>query len=315
MKNISGKTLMIALMLFMYPTLSFSQHIFQNFKRIVFLGNSITYAGNYVNDIETYFIVHNPKLHVQFINVGLPSETVSGLSEPGHAGGKFPRPDLHERLERVLAQTKPDLVFACYGMNDGIYMPFDKTRFEKFKDGITRMHNEVVKTGAKIIHLTPPVYDELKGKSIGYAAVLDRYSDWLLSLKSLKKWEVIDIHYPMKNYLDAHRKVDAKFSLDGFALASDGVHPGETGHWIMARQILMNLGCKDVAHSTGIIENLSAIPNSFQIFKLVEQRQEMMKHAWLSATKYIRPDIPAGLPIDEAMAKYAEIDSEIHALQ
>jgi hypothetical protein len=40
------------------------------------------------------------------IDAGPPSETVSGLSEEGHAGGQFPRPDLVERLTRVLAVTK-----------------------------------------------------------------------------------------------------------------------------------------------------------------------------------------------------------------
>src|SRR5436305_15257546 len=79
--------------------------------RILFLGNSITYAGNYITDIEAYFVTHYPNKTYEFINMGLPSETVSGLSEQGHAEGKFPRPDLHERLDRVLALTKPDLVF------------------------------------------------------------------------------------------------------------------------------------------------------------------------------------------------------------
>src|SRR5207245_1329485 len=115
---------------------SYAQDIPFNVKRIVFLGNSITYAGNYIIDIEAYFITHYPGRHIEFVNVGLSSETVSGLTEPGHAGGRFPRPDLHERLDRVLAQTKPDLVFASYGMNDGIYMPFDTRRFSKFKEGI-----------------------------------------------------------------------------------------------------------------------------------------------------------------------------------
>ena len=109
---------------------SFAQSIAPGIKRILFLGNSITWAGNYVNDVEAYLRVQYPKRQLEFINVGLSSETVSGLSEPGHAGGSFPRPDLHERLSRVLKQTKPDLVFACYGMNDGIYMPFDNERFQ-----------------------------------------------------------------------------------------------------------------------------------------------------------------------------------------
>ncbi|MDQ6813524.1 MAG: G-D-S-L family lipolytic protein, partial [Bacteroidota bacterium] len=143
------------------PNWSFAQPLAAGVKRILFLGNSITWAGNYVNDVEAFIRVQHPVRELEFINAGLSSETVSGLSEPGHAGGSFPRPDLHERLARVLTQTKPDLVFACYGMNDGIYMPFDLDRFQKFKDGINWLHAEVTKTGARLIHLTPPYYDEV----------------------------------------------------------------------------------------------------------------------------------------------------------
>lgn len=78
-------------------------------QRVVFLGDSITHSGFYVACIETYFLTRHPDRSIEFINLGLSSETVSGLSEEGHAGGAFPRPDLHERLARVLAQTKPDL--------------------------------------------------------------------------------------------------------------------------------------------------------------------------------------------------------------
>jgi lysophospholipase L1-like esterase len=293
---------------------SHSQNLSSDVKRILFIGNSITYQGNYVNAVEAYFLTHFPGKKYEIINVGLPSETVSGLSEPGHAGGAFPRPDLHERLHRVLAQIKPDLVFASYGMNDGIYLPLDADRFKHFKDGINWLHEEVVKTGARIIHLTPPVYDELTGKSTGYAAVLDRYTDWLLSLRSSLKWEVIDVHYPMKKYLEAHRKVDSKFALNGFALASDGVHPGETGHWIMAKQILLYLGCEQAAKSHGIAEDVSQFPNGLEILKLVTERQMIMRDAWLTATGYIRPGLNDGLPIAEAQLKSQEIERKIHTL-
>ena len=98
-------------------------------RRVVFLGDSITYAGGYIAYLEAFLRLDDPKLRCEFLDLGLPSETVSGLTEPGHAGGQFPRPDLHERLDRVLAQTKPDLIVACYGMNDGIYHPFSEARF------------------------------------------------------------------------------------------------------------------------------------------------------------------------------------------
>ena len=72
-------------------------------KRVVFLGDSITHAGGYIDAIETALIVQYPERHIELLNLGLPSETTSGLSEPGHAGGQFPRPDLHERFILIIS--------------------------------------------------------------------------------------------------------------------------------------------------------------------------------------------------------------------
>ena len=131
-------------------------------ERVLMLGDSITYAGGWVADVAAWMEYHG--LAAEVIDCGLPSETVSGLSEEGHAGGQFPRPDLHERLDRVLRLVRPDLVLACYGMNCGIYKPLDETRFARFRDGIERLHAAVEQAGATIIHLTPPVYGGPPGK-------------------------------------------------------------------------------------------------------------------------------------------------------
>jgi lysophospholipase L1-like esterase len=291
-----------------------AQKIDPKVKRIVFLGNSITWQANYINDVIAYLTVHYPGRHFDFINVGLPSETVSGLSEPGHANGAFPRPDLHERLQRVLDQTKPDLVFACYGMNDGIYLPLDEGRFEKFREGLNWLHAEVVKSGAQIIHITPPVFDELRGGDPGYAAVLDAYAKWVMGKHSAIYWEVIDVHFPMKKYLEAHRKVDAKFNLDGFALTSDGVHPGELGHWIMARQILVYLCGDSIANFTSAEKSLAVNKNGIAILKLITERQNMLRDAWLTSTGHKRPGLPVGMPLDSAMRKSEEMGVRLDSL-
>src|SRR5262245_31791564 len=123
-------------------------------RRIVFLGDSITYGGEYVEYLEAWFRCTYPAANTDFLNLGLPSETVSGLSEPGHAGGAFPRPDLHERLERILTKAKPSLVVACYGMNDGIYHPYSEQRAAAFQNGIRRLREKVEAVGSRMIHLT-----------------------------------------------------------------------------------------------------------------------------------------------------------------
>ena len=75
---------------------------------------------------------------------------------------------MHERLARVLAQTKPDVVVACYGMNDGIYYPFGEERFQKFQDGIRRLREQAASAGAKVLHITPPTFDPvpLQGRTL-----------------------------------------------------------------------------------------------------------------------------------------------------
>lgn len=283
-------------------------------QKILFLGNSITYAGNYITDIEAYLITHHPNKKFEIINAGLPSETVSGLSEDGHADGKFPRPDLHERLDRVIAITHPDIVFACYGMNDGIYLPFDKIRFQKFKDGINWLHNKIVESGALIIHVTPPVYDELKGNNAGYANTLDKYSDWIISQHKSAGWEVANVHVTMKKYLEAHRKIDKKFHISGFALSVDGVHPNEVGHWIMAKTILQYLKEEEATFFSDIKAALSNNKNGDKIFNLVSQKQSIMKDAWLSASGHKRPAMKVGLPLAEAKLKAQDIEAEIAKL-
>lgn len=281
---------------------------FQNVRRIVFLGDSITYSGQYVEWVEAYCVTRFPDRHIEFLNLGLPSETVSGLSEDGHAGGTFPRPDLHERLGRVLEKTEPDLVVACYGMNDGIYLPFSEERFQKFQDGIKRLRERVTATGAKIIHVTPPTFDEVKGGHPGYGNALDRYSDWLLAQRAAG-WDVADLHGPMNRYLAERRMRDPKFFLAG-----DGVHCGDTGHWIIAKQLLLHLGAQDLANMDEPKAMLAGCPHGEQMLKLIQQRQRMTKDSWLTDVRHVRPGMGKGVPLPEAIAKAAEIEAQIRQL-
>jgi lysophospholipase L1-like esterase len=277
-------------------------------KRVLFLGDSITYAGQYVEFVETYFATRFPERRIEFLNLGLPSETVSGLSEEGHADGTFPRPDLHERLGRVLERTQPDTLIACYGMNDGIYLPYAEARFQAFSNGIVRLRQSVAVAGARIIHVTPPVFDEARGKGPGYANTLDRYSDWLLRQREAG-WDVADLHGPMSQLLAERREANPKFFLAG-----DGVHPGELGHWIMAKQVLLHLGAKDVTATGSPDDLLRGYPGGPRILKLVQEKQRLLKDAWLTETGHTRPGMKKGLPLAEAQAKAAELEQQIRAL-
>jgi lysophospholipase L1-like esterase len=290
-------------------------------KRVVFLGDSITYGGQYVDDFELFLFARFPQRKIEVIDAGLPSETVSGLSEDGHAGGKFPRPDLHERLDRVLAKTKPDLVFACYGMNDGIYLPLDEARFAKYRDGILRLREKVAAAGAQIIHLTPPTFHHLDarpkpapdGKAPasllgGYNEVLDRYAAWLLEQRA-KGWRVIDIHGPMNAFIEAQRKTDPDF-----VFAKDGVHANDAGHALMADELIAGLAPADAAWWQKFKAALAAHAKGAELRKLIRQRERVLCDAYLNEAGHQRPGMARGLPVAEAEAKAAELETAIRAL-
>ena len=291
--------------------------------RVVFLGDSITYGGQFVDDVETGLKLAQPTNNFEVINLGLPSETVSGLSEPGHAGGAFPRPDLHERLERVMQKTKPDVIIACYGMNDGIYFPLAGDRFKAFQDGMSRLHDRAVAAGARIIHLTPPVFDPLplKGSTLpagrdsypqpyeDYNKVLDHYSEWLMAQKA-QGWEVVDIHTPINQFLAAKRQSEPNFTLAG-----DGVHPNDTGHWLMARPLLAYLvPSSDFAKWQDPSEMVTHYPQGAGLLKLVQQRQQWLKDAWLTDVGHLRPGMGKGIPLAEAQQKAAALEVQMQAL-
>jgi lysophospholipase L1-like esterase len=214
-------------------------------KQILFLGDSITYAGTYISYVDAYLFTRFPERHYTLINLGLPSETASGLSEPDHP---FPRPDVHERLTRALSQVKPDVVVICYGMNDGIYHPPAKQRLKKFQQGIQGLLAEVSKVGARITLMTPPPFDPIPIKDkvlprsaskfawfkpyADYDDVLAGYARWELTLRD-KDLTVVDVHVAIRQHLDMMRARDGSYRLAG-----DGIHPNATGHWLIAQQLL-----------------------------------------------------------------------------
>ena len=285
-------------------------------QRIAFLGDSITQGGGYIEIIEAALIAQHPEVTKEIIPLGLSSETVSGLSEDGHAGGKFPRPDLHERLDRVLEKANPQLVFACYGMNDGIYYPLGAQRTKAFQDGMKKLHAKVTATGARIMHLTPPVFDPVpimarllppgldkyEKPYQGYNEVLDFYSDWLLDMRQ-QGWEVLDIHGPMNAAIAEKRKSDPEFTF-----SKDGVHPGPEGHVLMAHAVLDAWGLKVKADGT------PDHPNGAAILAVIKKKHAILRPAWLSYVGHKRPGNAPGLPMEEAKAKAAEFDAEARKL-
>lgn len=285
-------------------------HLLQQSRRIVFVGDSITYAGGYIASFEAWLVTQDLPHLPQVINVGLPSETVSGLSEEGHAGGRFPRPDLAERLDRVLAKTDPDLVVACYGINCGIYQPLDEERFHHYRVGLADLKDRVEAAGAEIVFLTPPTYDDERSsiRSFSYNAVLAHYSNWLLEQR-LQGWNVIDLHGPMTRELAWRRQADPEFTFQ-----PDAVHPNADGHWFITQRLIRAFGDPDAATAATPEQMLAAAGLTADAVPLIEERMNVLRNAFLTATGHLRPGLPQGLPLPEAEQKAAAIGNQIRML-
>ena len=320
MKPLRTLTLVLAaLVAFASPALA--EDFLPGVKRVLFLGDSITYAGHYTELFDAFIFTQFPGAHIEVIDCGLPSETCSGLSEAGHAGGKFPRPDVHERLDRVLATVKPDLVFACYGMNCGIYLPLDDARFAAYQAGIRKLREKVEKAGAKIIHLTPPVFDPLPIQARtkpadmvkdgeffeGYNGVLDRYSAWLVEQGKAEGWRVIDTHSEMAAALAEKRKTDA-----GFFYAKDGVHASNDGHRVIAEAILHALAPKKAAAFFKLLDSDWAKgADGHAFFDAVHKRNRLLCDSYLTTAGHLRPGMAKGLAVAEAEEKAATFEKTI----
>jgi lysophospholipase L1-like esterase len=217
--------------------------ILKNGDKVLFIGDSNTYADEYIQYLDAYLFTRFPFSHFELINRGMPSETVAGTSETTHIP---PRPDLHTRFERTVPPINPNFVMACYGMNDGIYALPNAANFAKFQEGIRWMIQSVEKkTHAPLIIATPPPFDPLPYKNkpptnppdyrrpdSGYDATLSQYSGWLLSLHE-PNVTVIDLHRFISELLTEKRRSDPDYILAG-----DGVHLNATGHMLWALQIL-----------------------------------------------------------------------------
>ena len=284
-------------------------NLFEGKKRVLFVGDSITHSGGYVAWIETQIRLQFDEIPT-IINIGLSSETCSGLSEPDHP---FPRPDIHTRLDAALAKVRPDLVFACYGMNDGIYYPFGEDRFKAYQSGVNLLIKKVHASGAKLVLLTPPPFDPtpLKGtpkiKPLGekkyawfamykkYDDVLARYATWVMEQEGRVE-KLIDVHTPLLNYAVEQRKRNPKFTL-----SPDGIHPNALGHRLLGQTVAKACGLKHIEPSA-------------ELLKAVTQKTSLMHDAWLTHVGHERPGTKAGLPLKEANAQAAELEKIINQL-
>ncbi|MEM6630325.1 MAG: SGNH/GDSL hydrolase family protein [Bacteroidota bacterium] len=294
-----------------------TEHSIPGPENILFLGNSITYGGRYVDYIETAFILQAQNHEVGIIDLGLSSETVSGLSETDHP---FPRPSLEDRLTACLDSIQPDQVVACYGMNCGIYHPFDGSRFSAFQEGIQLLVDQTQSRGIKLTLLTPPPFaarlrDSFpEPNSLGYSyrfpyvqydAVLGSYADWMLGFAANNDIEVVDIRTPLEEHMDLAYS------------SKDIIHPNSLGHALIAESLLETWNRSVFPQVLTFGNDLTAEDSTWQaVEEIVRKQRESYDRALLNHIGHQHPGIlkQAVLPLGDAFQEYQNWEGKLETL-
>jgi lysophospholipase L1-like esterase len=315
-KHLSPKRFLAALSFLLAVCCAASaQSVLAN-KRVLWLGDSITQAGDYVTFVEYFLEKQYPADKFDFISIGLASETASCLSEKTHP---FPRPCVQERLQHALDMVKPQVVVACYGMNDGIYHPQSAERMQAFEHGIDKLIAAAHAVGAQVVLLTPPQFDALPVREkvvpasaadfgfmapyAGYDDVLADYARWEMQLPKSEA-TVIDLHEPMDAYIAKQRAKEPDFTF----AKKDGIHPNAAGHLLMAQILLRAVG---IPEADAELEKIEADP----LYGLIKEQREARSVGWLKYVGYTRGETVKSDSVTDVEDKNAKLQVKIDTLR
>jgi len=198
--------------------------------RVVFYGDSITDQRLYTTFTETFAVTRFPQRKIAFVHSGWGGDRVTG----GGGGG------IDERLARDVVAYNPTVVTIMLGMNDGRVRPFDQQIFDIYANGyrniIRKLKTDV--PGVRITAIQPSPYDDVTQDPRfpgGYNEVLLKYSDFVKELGVAEKLTVADLNRPVTAML---AKAKAESLDNSRKIIPDRVHPGASGHLIMALGLL-----------------------------------------------------------------------------
>ena len=216
----------------------------KNGDRVVFYGDSITDQRLYTVITETYVVTRYPNLDVGFVHSGWGGDKVSG-------GGGGP---VDLRLQRDVLAYKPTVMTIMLGMNDGLYRAeteeTDKTFFSGYKHIVDTVKSAV--PGVRITAIQPSPYDDVTRAPNfpgGYNEVLISFSKWIANYGKEAGLNVADLNTGVARML---RKANELSPEEAQKIIPDRVHPGFSGHLIMAEELLKSWNARPMVAAVTI---------------------------------------------------------------
>ena len=229
--------------------------------RVVFLGDSITEQRLYTTYIEAYTLARYPKWNLTFRNTGWGGDT-SWLRQRAHPDEKqlfAANPEEQQKmvtdsvargLSRDVLPLKPTFVTVKFGMNDHAYVKFREDIFRAYVRSQTEIAKDLDANGARVAFLTPQPIEEKRADpdKDERNQSLRQFSDGLKEVASKSGSVFVDQFAPYMDMLLRERTNNPSYTIG----AGDAVHPGPTGHTVMAWAILKGLGASAEVSSAKI---------------------------------------------------------------
>lgn len=201
-----------------------SSFVFQQKRKVVFFGDSITQAGvqpgGYVTRIADLATKEGLKDKFDFVGAGI-------------GGNKIY--DLYLRVEDDVLAKSPDVVFIYVGVNDVWHKASygtgtDPDKFEKFYDALIR---KLLTKGIKVVLVTPAVIGERTDFSNQQDGDLNRYSAIIRKLALANNLLLVDLRAAFL----AYNKQNNPENKEAGILTTDRVHLNEKGNQLVADEM------------------------------------------------------------------------------
>src|SRR6267154_1557755 len=246
--------------------LSFAEALAGDFQikdgdRVVFLGDSITEQRLYTSYIESYALTRYPLWKLSFRNVGWGGDT-SWLRQRTHPDEKqlfaadessqqrMVQDSVTRGLQRDVLPLEPTFVTVKFGMNDHSYQAFREDIFRAYVRSQAEIAEVLKANGARVAFLTPqPIENKRPDPDKDPRnESLRRFSDGLKEVAAKENAGYVDQFAPYMSMLLRERAS----SPSGFVGGGDAVHPGPSGHTVMAWAVLKGLGAPAIVSEVEI---------------------------------------------------------------
>ena len=205
--------------------------LLQKGDRYAICGDSITEQKMYSRILEAYLAAARPDLAVECRQYGWSGETAAGF---------------FGRMKNDVLRFQPTIASTCYGMNDFRYVPFEAAIGEDYRKNQTKVVQAFKSAGARVvlgssgtIHSVPPWVKSARGTWETLNLALLQFRNINIEVAEAEQVTFADVYWPMlAKGFETRAKYGDSFKLEG----GDGVHPGWSGHVMMAAAYLKALG-------------------------------------------------------------------------